>query len=599
MSEKGSERRKHLLDLPRTRRILGRASVSIAGGLFVAAPFSLATALDHAEAKDDVGPLATTVTLSPGHSSADLGVLGSLHNDSLTSHGIGVQVEVDRPPELIGAVNTNNPSQLLRPFAALYQDPAGAMEGYKEAVLTDFRHELLKTELGAGAALAAFAFMIMSIGSELSPKHRKQLLYGTFGSTALISSLAGHQIFNHWQQENALPSETYPVASLDSSKFGQVVANNQTLAELIDNAAPIITKQKEREEIANKNFLARAYHDIDTAIAAGKFTPPESNETAILALSDLHSNQVMIKVYQYLVDKINETYGGDTIKLTVMVGDQTYGSAVEKGSIDAMAKISDEVYAISGNHDGPIIEHAEKASGIKLLTGEAVTTDDGVKLLGNADPTLTKLSALFGFGKNIPREEDGKTQIEAGEELLKEAEKTNPTIAMSHEAYELGPLLNIPLVSQATMADWFKTVLPPPDDLPAAAVLYGHWHDGLWYKIVRDKNGYGMLAAQLDTAGGASGSMSLSTLSFPWTTPAQKASGVIITVDAERNLVTRLQEFATSPNGTNLFEPATEITQPDPDPTDDLFVKKNSKNEEKTSNSKTKIKSGAKPKEKR
>lgn len=543
------------------RRLLGRAALSLTGGALIALPFSLASSLDRAEVYDELGPVPSRISLAPGHTSLDLGPAGSLYSDSLTGHNIGLDVEVVEPPQLLESINSNNPNRLVQPFAAFYQDPANAAEGYEEAMKRELRREFILTELQTGAALSALAFLITSFGSDLSPGKRKRFVSATFGGLGLLSTLASYQTYNHWVNESEKPASVYDITALSSPELGTVTASNPLLAKVINHATPFIKEQRERSVEENELFLTSAQHSIDLQLTGGKFTPPEEGETLVLALADIHSNQSMIKTYQYLVDSINEKYGDHTLDLTLLVGDQTYGSATEKDAIDGISNISDDVYGIDGNHDGPLADEEQKARGIHLLEGETTEVTDDISVLGAADPSLTKLAALFGIAENVVREGDIETQQELGELLKDEAEKTDPTFILSHEAYALRPLIDKEDITPDTMQSWFDEASPEAD-LPASAILYGHWHREFKYKIIRDESGKGAIVAELGTAGGASGKMSLGTLSFPWTTPAKQASAVLITVDDSRELVTGIQEITTRPNGEVTFQPHETIDQP-------------------------------------
>ena len=269
----------------------------------------------------------------------------------------------------------------------------------------------------------------------------------------------------------------------------------------------------------------------------------------------------MIEVYQYLVEQINERYGEHTLELTLLVGDQTYGSATEKGAVDAISQISSDIYGISGNHDGPLIKQQAESRGITLLNGKTLTATDDLRILGAPDPTLTKLPALFGFSEDVLRNKEIGSQEELGKLLADEAKETNPTFVISHEAYALSPIIDKVDISLHSMEQWLDNGTEYAN-ISSAAVLYGHWHRQFNYRIVRDDDGKGTIVAELGTSGGASGKMSLSSLSFPWTTPAKKASAVLFRVDTERQLVTGVQEINTRTSGEVVFQPAETIAQP-------------------------------------
>ena len=230
------------------RRLLGRAGVCLAGGALMAAPYAAVSSLSHAEVRDDLGPVPASVKLAPGHSAIDLGVLGSVYDESLTGAGIGLNIEVDGPPSILESIDTNNPDRLVKPFGALYQDPTGAIEGYRVAMEREIKRELLTTELRTTAALSTLAFIIASLGSNVPSRERKRYLAATFGGISMLSVLASADMFHQWQEEHAYPAVTYPITAISSPEPGTVTASNRLLASIIDRAAPLIEEQRERND---------------------------------------------------------------------------------------------------------------------------------------------------------------------------------------------------------------------------------------------------------------------------------------------------------------------------------------------------------------
>jgi hypothetical protein len=100
-------------------------------------------------------------------------------------------------------------------------------------------------------------------------------------------------------------------------------------------------------------------------------------------------------------------------------------------------------------------------------------------------------------------------------------------------------------------------------NIPASAVLHGHWHRPFNYRVVWNDDGSWTVVAELGTAGGAIGEMSLTNLSTPLTTPGKQASAVFFTVNNKDQLVQKIQEFKTDTTGVASFEPADSIGSPD------------------------------------
>lgn len=539
------------------RQTFGRIALHVAGASIAAMPVAAAYGITHAEVHDEIGALPVTITAQPGHSTLDLGPFGSLQDERVARFGVGAAIKLDGPPASFSELAIEDPRTLAEPFVGIYQDPASVKAGYADALTRSFHHETLEAWGISAAALLGMSLLI-------SGRHdfrSKSLAFTTIGSAGLLSSLAAVYTLAEWRSDHTMPEQTYAVQGIETSWLNGVTADNPLLAHAGKGAIDILQKLKEREAAKSEAFLTTAHTDIDSLVAAGAFTPPAEDETLVLALADLHSNLAMIDLYQHLVDTINHTYGKDTLRLTVLAGDQTYGSASEKAAVDEIGDISQEVYAISGNHDSKITEDNHRAADIHLLEGKTATSHQNVRLLGVADPSLTKLSALLSFGENTSRHGDNMSQAEAGALLKAEATKTQPTIIAMHEAYQLAPFIDKDDISKTTMEKWFKdeqSVI----EIPSSVLLYGHWHGDTRYVAVPQPDGHTAIVVELGTAGGASGQMSPTTASLPWTVPAQRASAMLLTLNTESQLVTRMQEVITKETGHIMFQPAQTISQP-------------------------------------
>jgi hypothetical protein len=552
-------------ELSSWQQIALRAGACVLGGFGAALPLTATYGIEQVSVQDDVGSVPATITVAPGYSSLDTGLAGGWYNKNLTSHGRGARVTLSGPPEIVSSLgNLGGPGlkQAVRPLVGLYQDPAATIDGYKEVLTSAVKTHAISTELGAGSALSLACLLLSFQGAaNRTEKQQRRHTVVVIGTMALLSSAAAYTSHHRWENSHPMPETTYSLPTLEQTKLAGTVTDNELLAVATQRAVPYFKQELNREQRANERFLQTAYQSIDEALATDEFVMPEEGQTTVLALSDLHSNQDMISVYRYLVNQINEKYGEDTIKLAIFSGDQTYGSASEKGSIDAMAKIAGEEKAILGNHDGAVSKKLMEAAGMTIVEGKTSESSTGVSVLGSDDPNLTKLKALFGLGEDISRDGSDMTETEAGAKLLDEAAKTKPTFLMQHEAYALQDIIDKDDISKTSMHAWFaqaKGGVVGSDDVPdiaTGAVLYGHWHDSFTYRVVTNDDGGWTVVAELGTAGGAVGEMSLTNLSTPLTTPGQPASVVFFTVDNQSQLVKKIQEFRTNTNGITSFEP--------------------------------------------
>ncbi|MDQ5963352.1 MAG: hypothetical protein QG629_434 [Patescibacteria group bacterium] len=355
---------------PHIKRALG----SLVAGAIIALPQAVTTGLSQAEVQDNLGPIPAIATLSPSSSSLHLGPGGTYFNQRITRNGVGVRVDVRGLPDQLENIADTPPAKLAKPYVAFYQHPETAIKGYSQALQKSFSEKFASSEMQTGGILALAGFAILTAGSTLSGNKRKKLTAATFGGLTLISGLTAYQTLESWQAENQTPSKQFAIGNTNGTVFEGTYADNSLLASVTNRAVPYIRTEAERQQAVNDRFIATSRRSINRELAKGSFAPPSDDQTMVLFISDLHSNFNLIDTYTYLTEQINEMYGDNTLQLSVFFGDQTFGSAAEKGAVDAMANISAETVAINGNHDGKITNEQEKAAGMKVLKGATIKT---------------------------------------------------------------------------------------------------------------------------------------------------------------------------------------------------------------------------------
>lgn len=543
--------------IERARQTLGRLALHALGGTIIALPLAATYGLTHAEVKDHAGVLPVTVTAAPGHSSLDMGILGTIYKKDAANGYVGANIEVEGLPSGLERLKDGDARAFAEPFIGIYQNPDATAEGYGYALAQSMKDEAVKAELLVALEVALLGFLA-DRASQF--KSRRVLKFSMVGASVVSLSLSV-VLLEDWKQSHTIPEATYEINGIDQSWADGVVASSPEMANVGKQAITILEDIKTREDARNQQFLEAGYRGVDQLIVSDAFVPPDEGEVVMLALSDIHSNLNMIRVYTYLVDAINEKYGEDTITLTVLAGDQTYGSSLEKRAVEEIGGISEEVVGIEGNHDGSIAKENQRAAGIELFEGNTTPTDAGPSILGDSDPVLTDIGALFGNGENRSRDGNDITQEELGQQLKETAEETNPTILDLHEAYSLEPILDKDDISKATMEEWLAQP-PLVHEVPAAAIIYGHWHRDMQSRQLIQPDGSRSVVIELGSAGGAPSSITPSIASSPWTVPAQTASATFITVNLAENKVTKIQEFTTQTDGTPTFEPVERIIQP-------------------------------------
>lgn len=563
----------------RWRRLALHLVLCLLGGLVAALPVAMVHTLTSTRVHDDVGIVPATLSLARGHSALQTGLIGgTIYDTDLTRYGLGVTVTLDGPPADLGKIHSLGSPELKRAekvYTSMFDDPDSLKAGYTDAIRKALTRNFAGMEVAAGLSLGAAAFAISLVGGAGAQRRTSVVALGV-----LLLLSAGYSVHRYvgWQQENAVPSPTYPVQILQGTALADARADNQTTAVLIDNIVPLAQRELQREREENQEFVQKAYNTIDDLVTKGAIAVPGPGETACLLLSDVHANADMITVYRHLVEQLDKRYGAGTVDVTFFDGDQTYGSAAAKTAVDAMAKITSEEYAVVGNHGSQLTIEQMNDAGMHVLNGPAQRTGNGLTAVGVTDPNLTKQGTLFAADTITRPGYDGESEADAGRKLLDAMRNARPTIGLAHEAYAFAPILHLDGVSRDTMSDWFAAGRTMPDsdsganaddgvpDIPAGAVAYGHWHRRFDYRVAGNSDGTWTVVMELGTAGGASPKLSLSHFSTPQTIPGKEASAAMMIVNDKSQLVTAVQEIATVRSGEVSAGPREPIGSPDGQP---------------------------------
>jgi hypothetical protein len=96
-------------------------------------------------------------------------------------------------------------------------------------------------------------------------------------------------------------------------------------------------------------------------------------------------------------------------------------------------------------------------------------------------------------------------------------------------------------------------------DVPASAVLYGHWHRSVEPRVVWNSDGTWTLVMELNTSGGAIDTPTIGHFSTPWSPPQQEASFPVLFLEQETGLVRGYQVYRFQVDGTVSVEPRVEV----------------------------------------
>ncbi|WP_328994799.1 metallophosphoesterase [Kribbella sp. NBC_01245] len=150
----------------------------------------------------------------------------------------------------------------------------------------------------------------------------------------------------------------------------------------------------------------RLYGDLKAKVirSAGRIRQPGPDETVALLVSDRHNNIGMDPV-------IGEVARAAGAKVLIDAGDDTSaGERWEAFSINSLAQQFRDlkVVAVAGNHDaGGYVTSAMKANGFTVLESKPVEVE-GIRFLGDSDPTRTGLGSNDTPGKETVGEQSAR-----------------------------------------------------------------------------------------------------------------------------------------------------------------------------------------------
>ncbi len=524
----------------------------------VAAPVAIGWALTRASVTALVGVTPTTFTLSTsGRSELRLGLAGTVYVPRARGpFGVvatvdGTAVSPDGSADLAAYVSP----AMLQLYSGLFHDPEAAIGEYVGLL----RHDALVEGLRAEAVLAAAGGLTLFVARlMLSPRGpsrpRQRSALAVVVAVALVSSGAVALSQVRSQTAAPVPHSALALPSLEGTGAAGSVTDSSLLHLVLEGAAPKVRKLVERQEAAVAAYRRAASRSLEDQAVA--MTGPRAGETAVLMQSDMHCNTTMIALQSEVFSMLRDRYGDGVPALLGISGDlTTNGTPAEGGCIKDEAAIAQgaPVAAVTGNHESQTSREQMQAAGMTVLDGSTVELG-GVRLLGEGDPERTEL-----FGPTRLRGE--RTQQDVGTQLRETALEDDPQLVLVHEAYAAQAFLGVE--NMTTFLDGRGSPTVPAeddvDDVPAAAVMYGHWHRDIDPRVVWNSDGTWTLVMELNTSGGAIDTPTFGRFSTPWAQPQQEASFPVLFLDDASGLVTGYQLYRFEPDGTVTVEPRVEV----------------------------------------
>lgn len=528
----------------------------------VVAPSSFIHGMKEAKVSTNIGHLPATLGFTGnGESSLKLGIAGSFYLP-VNRYGFGITAQIDGPPltgtEGFGAYFEPT---FLETYSALIDNPHDAMEGYTALLTDDARQKGVRYALPRIALLSGLGMVAYRKFSGITCVRQSKypLAAKAVGAAAACTLLAGintmqaNYELHSWIQHEPAQDVRYPLPIFESSELAGMTTDNQDLAVLVRKAEPVARKYADRQRQQNVKFKRRAYKTLEAQ--KHNIVLPGKNEKAIMGQADMHSSKLMIDIQSEVVRQYNEIGGQGTIDMLLIAGDLTFGTAAEKGAVNAISKISNgaPTVAVEGNHESDVSRDQIESSGMKLLDRDIISVNN-TTILGIADPQRTAFLGRSKFAKNL-----NETII--GEEAFYIAKDKNPDVVMLHQPAAVESFVGTSDIKSLVKSPGSDTI-PTEDgirDLPASVIVAGHWHSELPFRVAWNSDGSWTLIAVLNTAGGAIENPTVNNFSLPNATPRKLASFPVFIQNTESGLIVGYQLFRVKPDGTVKVDKFTKI----------------------------------------
>jgi hypothetical protein len=537
-----------------------------------AAPLAVAWAVSRTEVRQTVGITPTTFSLSTsGYSEVRLGVAGTIYLPR--SRGpLGLVATVDGPaaPEGGGGdLASYVTPAMLRLYTGLFHDPEPAIEEYVDLLVRALWHRMLSAELvlAASGGISLLALQLLLSRRPLRPEPAsppgRRRTAAAFVLVLVASTAAASAVLAPASVSSGAEAldRVYDLPSLAGTPVAGSTTNSPVLRLLLSGTVPKVQQLIRRQEEGVSAYRAVGLRSLRRQ--SGAMDGPRKNERAVLMQSDMHCNTTMITLQHQVASMLRTEYGEDVLSLMAITGDlTTNGTAAEGRCIDDEAAIAAKapVAAVTGNHESSTSTAQMKAADMTVLDGRSADVG-GVKVLGAPDPERSEL-----FGGTHLRGTD--TEADVGARLRRRAEKDRPDLLLVHEAYAAQTVIGVD-----DMTDFLRgrgdPTTPYDDgvgDLPAGAVLYGHWHRSIAPRVVWNSDGTWTLVMELDTSGGAIDTPTIGHFSTPWSRPQQEASFPVLFLDRTSGLVTGYQLYRFAVDGRATVEPRVDVGVPPVEP---------------------------------
>jgi predicted phosphodiesterase len=328
------------------RRALSLVAFAVAGAL----GGLLALALMPAP-RADVGPGEMSLRGVAGRGTSAL-ALPPFGEVTAATHGAPLRLEL--------RVEQVDLERLQAAFEA--PDPEAALRADVEAGMTPLLRSFALRSVAAGLVGG------LVVGALLPRRTRHRFALCAASSTVTVLALLG------WTWA------TYDTDAFGHTRFVGPVERAPALLEAAQSQLGGLAGVRDR--------VAALSNQVSALYAAVDREDVPASSTAILHVSDLHSNPLGIEIVQQLATALDADAVLDTGDIT------SFGSPVEGRITELIDDIGVPYLFVAGNHDSPANRRAVAATpGVTYLNGQIVTVGD-VRILGFPDPTFTATNEI-------------------------------------------------------------------------------------------------------------------------------------------------------------------------------------------------------------
>jgi predicted phosphodiesterase len=490
-----------------------RAVLVLVVSALLAAPLAVAWGVGRAEITDYLGANQVTIAVDyTGETRLDLGPLGNAYLPmSYGPAGLTITVGGLHDPAGGSILSTST----LQSYLNLYNDPQEAVAGIRDGLVSD----AIGHALGAEIVLVLIMIGWTQRRHFLSPRlvRLARARHGVLGYLMVVIIVFAVAIAPPARP----PTQRYPLAVADGTRFAGMTVDSDLLAELLDRGVKGVRKMAARQNAAIVEYVARTTAHLNDQL--DRVPEPGSGEEMIFGISDLHCNLAMTRFWSRLV-------GISQPAAVFSSGDDTVnGTATERSCVTGERAVAAgrPFIDIGGNHDSQTTEKQMRSAGATVLDGK-VTGVAGIDYLGDDDP---EYNPPFSTDRIAERSE---TEQQLGERMTRTATGRN---------------VDVILVHQPNAAQMITSVPNPP----AKLVAWGHMHVQDGPHVIMHADRSWTVAVQLGTAGGVA-APTITSFSTPFSPPRTSADGYFFFRDRATGLITGVQPVHCLPDASVIID---------------------------------------------